>query len=41
MTKPLALIVEDHEMLSNFFEEAFIEAGYETTVALDGHLITS
>jgi DNA-binding response OmpR family regulator len=38
MTKPLALIIEDHEMLSNLFEEAFIEAGYETAVALDGQL---
>jgi DNA-binding response OmpR family regulator len=38
MTKPLALIIEDNEMLSNLFEEAFIEAGYETEIALDGQL---
>lgn len=36
MTKPLALIIEDNEMLSSLFEEAFIEAGYETETALDG-----
>lgn len=38
MTKPVALIVEDHDMLSTLFEEAFIEAGYETAIALDGRL---
>lgn len=36
MTKPLAFIIEDHDMLSSLFEEAMNEAGYETEVALDG-----
>lgn len=38
MTKPLAFIVEDHDMLSSLFEEALSEAGYETEVALDGRI---
>jgi two-component system cell cycle response regulator DivK len=38
MTKPLALIIEDHEMLSSLFNEALTEAGYETEVALDGQI---
>lgn len=41
MTKPLAFIVEDHEMLSSLFEEAFVEAGYETEVALDGQVAST
>ena len=38
MTKPLALIIEDHEMLSSLFDEALTEAGYETEVALHGQI---
>ena len=38
MTKPLAFIIEDHEMLSTLFEEALAEAGYETEIALDGQI---
>lgn len=41
MTKPLALIIEDNEMLSSLFEEAFIEAGYETETALDGQVAST
>jgi len=36
MTKPLAFIIEDNDMLSSLFEEAMREAGYETETALDG-----
>jgi DNA-binding response OmpR family regulator len=36
MTKPLAFIIEDNDMLSSLFEEAMREAGYETATALDG-----
>lgn len=38
MTKPLAFIIEDHDMLSSLFEEAMREAGYDTEVALDGQV---
>jgi CheY-like chemotaxis protein len=41
MTKPLALIIEDNEMLSSLFEEAMKEAGYETEIALDGQVATT
>ncbi|MCA9922486.1 MAG: response regulator transcription factor [Anaerolineales bacterium] len=37
MTKPLALIVEDHPMLRTFFAEALQEANYQTEVAQDGN----
>ena len=37
MSAPLAFIIEDHDMLSSLFEEAMIEAGYQTEVAMDGH----
>ena len=41
MSKPFAFIIEDHDMLSSLFEEALIEAGYETEVALDGEVASS
>ncbi|MBE2220412.1 MAG: response regulator transcription factor [Anaerolineae bacterium] len=41
MTKPLAFIIEDNDMLSSLFEEAMREAGYDTEVALDGQVAAS
>ncbi len=38
MSLPLAFIIEDHDMLSSLFEEAMIEAGYETEIAEDGQI---
>ncbi|MFO7683780.1 MAG: response regulator [Chloroflexota bacterium] len=38
MKQPLAFIIEDHPMLSNLFEEALIEAGYDTETVLDGRV---
>ena len=36
MTKPLALIIEDEEMLATIFEQALSMAEYETEVVRDG-----
>lgn len=36
MTKPLALIIEDEEMLATIFEQALAMADYETEVVRDG-----
>lgn len=36
MTKPLALIIEDEEMLATIFEQALSMAEYETEVIRDG-----
>lgn len=36
MTKPLALIVEDNEMLASFFTTTFEDAGYAVTTAQTG-----
>lgn len=36
MTKPLALIVEDEEMLATIFDQAMVMAGFETEVIRDG-----
>lgn len=38
MSKPLALIIEDEEMLATIFEQALAMAGYETEVVRDGLL---
>jgi two-component system, OmpR family, response regulator len=38
MTKPLALIIEDEEMLSTIFEQALSMADYATEVLRDGQL---
>ena len=38
MTKPLALIIEDEEMLSTIFEQALSMADYATEVVRDGEL---
>lgn len=38
MTKPLALIIEDEEMLATIFEQALTMAEYETEVVRDGRL---
>ena len=36
MTKPLALIIEDEEMLATIFEQALVMAEYDTEVIRDG-----
>ncbi|MCA9981454.1 MAG: response regulator [Anaerolineales bacterium] len=36
MSKPLALIIEDEEMLATIFEQALVMAEYETEVIRDG-----
>lgn len=36
MTKPLALIIEDEEMLATIFQQALVMADYETEVLRDG-----
>ena len=36
MTKPFALIIEDHKDLGNMFQKALDVAGYETEVIADG-----
>ena len=36
MSKPLALIIEDEEMLATIFEQALMMADYETEVIRDG-----
>lgn len=36
MTQPLALIIEDEEMLATIFEQALVMAQYETEVIRDG-----
>jgi two-component system, cell cycle response regulator DivK len=38
MTKPLALIIEDEEMLATIFEQALAMADYETEVVRDGRI---
>jgi DNA-binding response OmpR family regulator len=38
MTKPLALIIEDEEMLATIFEQALAMADYETEVVRDGRV---
>jgi two-component system cell cycle response regulator DivK len=38
MSKPLALIIEDEEMLATIFEQALAMADYETEVIRDGQL---
>lgn len=36
MNRPLALVVEDDEMLATFFASAFNDAGYDTVAINDG-----